>query len=93
MIKIKKYAIQVVPHYDENGILLGLLNEYESLDLRCQIAEQKAIGYYLMFENVKIPIHSDGSIKDWKPGLYDVNEKLLSRLFSFQKKLNDTTSN
>lgn len=87
MIKVKKYEVQTVEHFDPNGNSLGFLNEYENADLRGQIAEEKASGYYLMFNGEKIEIQPNGKIKcdDWKNGLYDTNEILLARLFKAQR--------
>jgi hypothetical protein len=62
MIKINKYEIQTVEHFDNNGNSLGFLNEYENVDLWSQIAEQKLSGYYLMFNDMKIQIESNGKI-------------------------------
>lgn len=85
MIKVKKYEVQTVEHFDNNGNSLGFLNEYENVDLRCQIAEGKVNGYYLMFNGLKIPIEPNGRIINWGKGLYDTNEILLSKLFKAQK--------
>ena len=85
MIKVKKYEVQTVEHFDPNGNSLGFLNEYENADLRGQIAEEKASGYYLMFNGLKIPIESNGRITNWESGLYDTNEILLARLFKAQR--------
>lgn len=84
MIKVKKYTMQIVRHFDNNGKSLGFLNEPESNDLRCQIAEEKASGYYIMFKGERLNIEPDGKIKKWPDGLYDTNEKLLARLFKAQ---------
>jgi hypothetical protein len=85
MIKINKYSIQIFEHFDDKFNSIGFLNEFESLDLRCQIAEQKIEGYYLIFNGLKINIESDGKISNWPNGLYDINENLLARLFKAQK--------
>lgn len=87
MKKVKKYEVQTVEHFDINGYSLGFLNEYESADLRCQIAELKASGYYLIFNGKKIEIQSNGKIKwdYWGNGLYDTNETLLAKLFNAQR--------
>ena len=85
MIKVNKYEIQTVEHFDNNGSSLGFLNEWENLDLRCQIAEQKVSGYYIMFNDLKIQIEPNGRMNDWVNGLYDTNEILLARLFKAQK--------
>lgn len=65
MIHIKKYEVQTVEHFDKCGNSLGFLNEHECNDLRCQIAEQKVSGYYLVFDGVKIHIDTNGRINDW----------------------------
>ena len=85
MIKVNKYEVQTVEHFDNNGNSLGFLNEWENTDLRCQIAEQKASGYYLMFNGLKIQIEPNGKILNWENGLYDTNEILLVRLFKAQR--------
>lgn len=85
MIKVKKYEIQAVEHFDDNGNSLGFLNEHENYDLRCQIAEQKVSGYYLIFNGLKIQIEPNGKINDWVNGLYDTNQILLTRLFKAQR--------
>lgn len=84
MIEVKKYNVQTVEHFDDKGNSLGFLNENESTDLRCQIAENNISGYYLIFNDKKIKILSNGKIIDWENGLYDTNEILLSRLFKAQ---------
>jgi hypothetical protein len=88
MIKVNKYEVQTVEHFDSNDNSLGFLNEYENTDLRAQIAEQKVSGYYLMFKGIKIPIAPSGKITNWENGLYDTTEILLSRLFKAQLKQN-----
>ena len=85
MIKVKKYEVQTVEHFDSNGNSLGFLNEWENADLRGQIAEQKASGYYLTFKDLKIQIEPNGKILNWENGLYDTNEILLARLFKAQR--------
>jgi hypothetical protein len=85
MIKVNKYEVQTVEHFDNNGNSLGFLNEWENADLRCQIAEKKASGYYLIFNGLKIQIESNGKINNWENGLYDTNEILIARLFKAQR--------
>ena len=93
MIKINKIEPQVVEHFNPNGESLGFLNELESTDLRCQIAEHKVEGYYLMFNNEKIPITSNGRINIWPDMLYDQTEKQLTRLFKGQRKQREDAQN
>lgn len=85
MITINKYKEQRVEHFDNNGNSLGFLNEFENLDLRCQIAEQNVSGYYLMFNDKKFDIQPTGRINGWEHGLFDTNEILLARLFRAQR--------
>jgi len=85
MITVNKIIPQVVEHFDPSGKSLGLLNEYESTDLRCQIAESNVNGYYLMFNNQKIEILPNGKIDNWVSGLYDLNENLIAKLFKSQQ--------
>ena len=85
MIQVNKYEHQVVEHFDSEDNSLGFLNEFENLDLRCQIAEQKVKGYYLIFNNEKNYIKSNGKIEPWPTGLYDTLSFLFSRLFKAQR--------
>ena len=87
LIKVNKYKVQTVEHFDNNDNSLGFLNEWENIDLRCQIAKQRVSGYYLMFNDSKILINPDGRIDDWQNGLFDTNEILLSRLFRTQRQI------
>lgn len=85
MIKFEKFEEQTVEHFDNNENSLGFLNEYENLDLRCQIAEQNVSGYYLVFNGLKILIEPNGKIINWENGLYDTGQILLARLFKAQR--------
>ena len=85
MIQINKYEPQVVEHFGPDGNSLGFLNEYENLDLRCQIAEQRAEGYYLVFDEIKYNIQSNGKINPWPHKLYYIQSLLFSRLFKAQR--------
>ena len=80
MIKVNKIEPQTVEHFDPEGNSLGFLNEYENTDLRVQIAEQKVLGYYLMFNGKKFDINIEGRIKAWPDDLYGVMDKLLCRI-------------
>lgn len=84
MIKVNKYEVQQIEHFDNNEVSLGFLNEHENTDLRIQIAKEKVSGYYLIFENKKILIEPTGKIYHWPDGLYDTNEKLWVQLFKVQ---------
>jgi hypothetical protein len=81
MITVTKIPVQTVEMFDDNNQSLGFLNESEFNDVRCQIAEQKVSGYYLIFDGLKIDIEPTGKIKNWVSGLFDTNENLLARMF------------
>ena len=81
MITVTKIEPQIIEHFTPDNQSLGFLNEYENLDLRCQIAEHKAEGYYLIFNGEKITITTDGREDSYPNGLYDVNLDLQIRLF------------
>lgn len=85
MIKVNKIEVQTVEHFDSQGNSLGFLNEDENLDLRTQIAEQRATGYYLVFNGEKIGITPNGKVENWPNGLYDIREQLFAKLFHAQR--------
>jgi hypothetical protein len=86
MIKPTKIDVQLIEHFNPQDESLGFLNDYESLDLRCQIAEQKAEGYYLKFNGLKVSISEKGRLETWHNGLYDINEINFARLFKATNK-------
>jgi hypothetical protein len=81
MIQVHKIPPQTAEHFDPDRNSVGFLNEYENADLRCQIAEQKVDGYYIMYNDKKYEILNSGKLSEWPHGLYDQNMLLLARLF------------
>jgi hypothetical protein len=87
MIKLNKIEPQTVEVFDPQNNSLGFLNEYEFLDLRAQIAEQRVEGYYYMFNEDQIFIDKDG--RSWQPNkLFNSIENSLVRIMTanFSKK-------
>lgn len=80
-IKVNKIEPFKAQAYDSKGRLLGLLNEYEMNDLRIQIAQNRAEGYFMVYKGEKIPIDKEGKIKSWPIGFYDLIEDQLAELF------------
>jgi len=80
MIKINKIKIPEVDLYSPEGTHLGLLNEYEFLDARCQIKESQLWGYYAMFEGSKILIDRNGTFKEYPIGMFDQLANLYMRI-------------
>ena len=85
MIKVNKYEIQTIEHFDSDGNSLGFLNELEHIDLATQIVEQQVSGYYLIFNESKIVFHKDGRIA-WIKGIYDTVNRLRDELCKTQIK-------
>jgi hypothetical protein len=79
-LQITKIPTQTIEHF-HNDKSLGLLNQDEHYDLRCQVKEKQITGCYLVFNNTKIEITKDGSLTLHPQGLYDTSTKLLNRLF------------
>jgi hypothetical protein len=84
MIKVNKYEVQTIEHFDSEGNSLGFLNHLESIDLRTQIAQQRAEGYYVLLNNSKIMIDSTAHFDNWGNGLYDLECELLRKLLKAQ---------
>jgi len=81
MIRVKKFPTQTISHYDPNDKLLGSLNEDESLHLRIQIVEEKADGYYVLFDEKKLIIDPiTGFFSPFPNGLYDTSAYLCRQL-------------
>jgi len=84
MIKVNKYEVQTIEHFDNNGNSLGFLNYLEAIDLRIQIATQRIEGYYAILNNSKIMIDSTAHYENWGNGLYDLEGELLRKLLKAQ---------
>ena len=86
-VVIKRIPPEKVDLYDSKDELIATLyNEYELNHVRIQIAQKQLEGYYVMWRKIeKIPIESNGSIKIWPKGFYDIQENQLAELFIAQK--------
>lgn len=85
-IDIKRISAERCDLYNSQDELIGTLyNEYELNYVRIQIGQQKREGYYVMWKGQKIPIESNGKIKDWPVGFYDLKEQQLAELFKIQR--------
>lgn len=86
MIKINRIVPQNWEAFDPNDKSLGFLNVFECNDLRIQIKEHKAIGYYLIFKDPemkvdrRIEIKPNGKMYDWPNGFFDMHETQLRKL-------------
>ena len=79
-IKIQKYPVQLLEHFDNDDNSLGYLNNLEHLRLRVELKNSKQAGYYLIFNNEKIFINEKGKCSKFPDGMYDEYNKLLTKL-------------
>lgn len=80
MIKVNKITPQTVELFNPQDESMGFINEYEFNDVRIQIKEQKAEGYYCMFNGERFNINKDGRSQDWFEGFFDLIEQQMSKL-------------
>lgn len=80
MIKINKIIPQTVELFNPQDESMGFINEYEFNDIRIQIKEQQAEGYYCMFNGKKFNIDKNGRSKDWFKGFFDLHDNQLLEL-------------
>lgn len=81
MIKIKDINDESCDLYDPNHGYLGRIdNMLQFADIRVQIREKKANGYYIKFQGRRIEIDYKGNLSDWPKGLFDKLNDLLFKL-------------
>jgi len=86
-IRVKKFETQVISHYDPDDKLLGSLNIDESYYLRIQIVENKAEGYYALYNGQKLMIDPiTGNFNPYPKGLYDTTSYLARQLIMTRNK-------
>ena len=78
---VKKIKIPKVDLYSPGDKHLGFLNEYQFIDVRVQIKENKLSGYYVVFDGRKIKIDKNGELEDYPVGLFDQILNSLLKLF------------
>lgn len=90
VVHINRITPQTVEVFTPADRSMGFVNEYEFNDLRVQIAKNELEGYYVLHNNEKLFISSDGHLSNWGTGMFDVIETQLSELFKAGrgKKLN-----
>lgn len=81
MVIIREIKNKSCQLYDPNDNLIG---EFDSdlifNDIRIQIKEQQLKGYYLIFEDKKIKIDSNGNLASYPNGLFDTYIDQLCKL-------------
>jgi hypothetical protein len=93
-LEIKRIPSDKVDLYNPDDDLIGtLFNEYELNHVRIQIAQRQLEGYYVLWrKHHRIDIESNGSIKNWPVGFFDMQENQLAELFKIQKQIRDDSS-
>ena len=86
MITVRNYKHIEVELYAPDDTLVGLIkNEIELNDVRIQVAQEKAEGYYIMFEDKRINILPEGSCDKWPIGFFDKNLEQMSTLIRIRR--------
>lgn len=78
MIKINRIEPFTCEAFSPDGKSLGFLNEYEYNDLRIQIKEAEATGYYMLYNGAIIRIDQQGNMEHNPKGFYDT---IINQLF------------
>lgn len=71
MIEVKRITPPSVLLFAPDGDFKGVVNEYEFHDIRVQIKENQAEGYYVVYKDTKVMIDKNGRIKNWPNGMFD----------------------
>ena len=79
MIEIKKITPPTVELFNPEGNSLGILNEYEFLDIRAQICEHKLKGYSFKCEEGTFKIDWNGRL-EYYPKCFDLLSDAYLRL-------------
>lgn len=86
LIEIKDIEEPPCELYNSEGRYIGTIwNVLSFNDVRIQIAEQKAEGYYIMFKGERVEIHNDGQIKQKYPeGMFNVHLDQMRKLLNLR---------
>ena len=93
MIKVNKIEMETAEFFGPDGKSLGLLNEFESNDLRLQIVQHEAIGYSVKFKDKTYTINEYGVIENWPKGLFELGGEQCYDLLKAQCELKDKKQN
>lgn len=81
VVHINRITPQTVEVFTPANRSMGFVNEYEFNDLRVQIATNELEGYYVLHDNEKLFISSDGHLSNWGTGMFDLMEIQISKMF------------
>ena len=81
-MEIVRHTYEKVSLYDSNDTCIGILNnDIELAHVQVQIAKDSLVGYYILWNDVKISLNSNGELEDWPKGMYSHNQELYGKLF------------
>lgn len=77
-VAVKKIKEQTVEVFNPDGVLLGDATYQELNDVRIQIKQQEATGYYIKFGDKIIRIDKKGNLESWPKGMHDwIDDQLM----------------
>lgn len=82
---VERIIPQTIEVFDPFDKSLGLLNELEFIQLRINIAEENAPGYYFKNNKLKVGILTNGKLTYEPQGLFEAHSALIAQLKHIQK--------
>ena len=84
MITINQFIDPVSELFAPDDTKIGdLISSFQVNDICIQIKKEKIEGYYILFEDVKIPISKDGRIIYSPKGFYDIQRNQMREIMGF----------
>lgn len=82
MIQVRRFVEKTVRVMNPDGtLLIDRADENTFNDIRCQIAQQRLLGYTYVFEGNVGTINEKGECSQWFSGMFDLEETFLTKLF------------
>ena len=75
----------------DGSLLIDRADENTFNDIRCQIAQQRLIGYTYAFEGNVGTINEKGECSQWFSGMFDLEEIFITKLFILSRDTNVDT--
>lgn len=82
MIQYNKIEPQIVEVRNDDGFS-AKVNMWELNDIRIQIKNEKATGFYVIFEDHKILINERGALSHWPKGFNDLLDDQLIQIIDW----------
>jgi predicted ATPase len=87
-IKIIRVIPEKVELFSPDGTSIGILDndhELNKIQIQIQIAKESLTGYYIIWQDIKIPITAKGELTQWPKGMYNQSQRDFSELFNIRK--------